>query len=64
MHGHHVSLQVVPPVGLVLTLGVAAPERFVLSLPLTVTVGRGQLAQLLLASLTHRGRHRHAGVGL
>ena len=55
VHGHHVSLEVVPPVGLVLTLGVAAPEWFVLPLSLTVAVRRGQLAQLFLTPLIHGG---------
>ena len=38
MHGDHVPLEVVPPVCLVLTLGVSAPERLVIP-ALTVAVG-------------------------
>ena len=32
VHGHHVSLEVVPPVGLILTLGVATAKWFVILL--------------------------------
>ena len=41
VHGRHVSLQVVPPVGLVAALGEAALKRFILSV--AVTVRRGEL---------------------
>ena len=54
MHGHHVPLEVVPPVGLILTLGVAAPEGFVLPLLLTVAVGRSELGQVVLGPLADR----------
>ena len=36
VHGDHVPLEVVPPVCLVLALGVAAPERLVQALAVTV----------------------------
>ena len=46
VHGHHVALEVVPSVGLVLTLGVAAAEGFVIPLSVGVTVRWGQLLEL------------------
>ena len=44
MHGHHVSLQVVPAIGLVATLWVSTLERLVLP---PVTIRRSQLLPLL-----------------
>ena len=43
VHGDHMPLEVVPPICLVLTLGVSAPEWLVLTL--AVTVRRSQLSE-------------------
>ena len=53
VHGGHVSLQVVPPVGLVAAFGEAALKRLILSV--AVTVRWGQLFPAVTFRMAWRG---------